>query len=52
MLNRLKKLFPGNSNASSTETTAPEVAHQSERLPEGFYIPRTAEELTSTPRRK
>lgn len=52
MLNRLKKLFPGNSNTSSTETTAPEVAHQSERLPEGFYIPRTAEELTSTPRRK
>ncbi|WP_105492400.1 TraI domain-containing protein [Escherichia coli] len=52
MLNRLKKLFPGNSNTSSTETTAPEVAHQSERLPEGFYMPRTAEELTSTPHRK
>ncbi|MDF1128202.1 TraI domain-containing protein [Escherichia coli] len=52
MLNRLKKLFPGNSNTSSTETTAPEVAHQSERLPEGFYMPRTAEELMSTLHRK
>ncbi|MEE7414091.1 TraI domain-containing protein [Escherichia marmotae] len=52
MLNRLKKLLPGNSNTSSTETTAPETARQPEHLPEGFYIPRTAEELTSTPRRK
>ena len=52
MLNRLKKLFPGNSNTSSAETTAPETARQPEHLPEGFYIPRTAEELTSTPRRK
>ncbi len=52
MLNRLKKLFPGNSNTSSTETTTPETARQPEHLPEGFYIPRTAEELTSTPRRK
>ncbi|HEA0471565.1 TPA: TraI domain-containing protein, partial [Escherichia coli] len=34
------------------ETTAPETARQPEHLPEGFYIPRTAEELTSTPRRK
>ncbi|MDR9379549.1 TraI domain-containing protein [Escherichia coli] len=52
MLNRLKKLLPGNSNTSSTETTTPETALQPEHLPEGFYIPRTAEELTSTPRRK
>ncbi|MDQ9228601.1 TraI domain-containing protein [Escherichia marmotae] len=52
MLNRLKKLLPGNSNTSSTETTAPEAAHQSERLPEGFYMPRTAEEQMSTPHRK
>ncbi|HAD6862719.1 TPA_asm: heavy metal resistance protein CzcA [Salmonella enterica subsp. enterica serovar Typhimurium str. SL1344] len=52
MLNRLKKLLPGNSNASSAETTAPEATRQPEHLPEGFYIPRTAEELTSTPRRK
>lgn len=52
MLNRLKKLLPGNSNTSGTETTDPEVARQPEHLPEGFYIPRTAEELTSTPRRK
>ncbi|HAY0584013.1 TPA: DNA-binding domain-containing protein [Escherichia coli] len=52
MLNRLKKLLPGNSNTSSTETTTPETARQPEHLPEGFYIPRTAEELTSTPRRK
>ena len=52
MLNRLKKLFPGNSNTSSTETTTPETARQPEHLPEGSYIPRTTEELTSTPRRK
>lgn len=52
MFNRLKKLLPGNSNTSSTETTTPETARQPEHLPEGFYIPRTAEELTSTPRRK
>ncbi|HAK5377441.1 TPA: DNA-binding domain-containing protein [Salmonella enterica] len=52
MLNRLKKLLPGNSNTRSTDTTAPEAAHQSERLPEGFYMPRTAEELTSTLCRK
>ena len=52
MLNRLKKLLPGNSNTSSTETTAPEAAHQSERLPEGFYMPRTAEALMSTLHRK
>ncbi|EFH6892907.1 DNA-binding domain-containing protein [Escherichia coli] len=52
MLNRLKKLLPGNSNTSGTETTTPETARQPEHLPEGFYIPRTAEELTSTPRRK
>ncbi|HAH9782387.1 conjugal transfer nickase/helicase domain-containing protein [Escherichia coli] len=52
MLNRLKKLLPGNSNTSSTETIAPEAAHQSERLPEGFYMPRTAEELMSTLHRK
>ncbi|GDE73111.1 TraI domain-containing protein [Escherichia coli] len=52
MLNRLKKLLPGNSNTSGTETTTPEIARQPEHLPEGFYIPRTAEELTSTPRRK
>nr|WP_096966365.1 TraI domain-containing protein [Escherichia coli] len=52
MLNCLKKLLPGNSNTSSTETTTPETARQPEHLPEGFYIPRTAEELTSTPRRK
>ncbi|HBC8854104.1 TPA: hypothetical protein KE614_005139, partial [Escherichia coli] len=50
MLNRLKKLLPGNSNTSGTETTTPETARQPEHLPEGFYIPRTAEELTSTPR--
>lgn len=41
-----------NSNTSGTETTTPETARQPEHLPEGFYIPRTAEELTSTPRRK
>ncbi|HAY0227225.1 TPA: TraI domain-containing protein [Escherichia coli] len=52
MLNRLKKLLPGNSNACSTETTAPEAARQPEHLPEGFYMSRTAEELTSTPHRK
>lgn len=52
MFNRLKKLLPGNSNASSAETTAPETARQPEHLPEGFYMPGTAEELTSTPRRK
>ncbi|EFO1595738.1 TraI domain-containing protein [Escherichia coli] len=52
MLNRLKKLLPGNSNTSGTETTTPETARQPEHLLEGFYIPRTAEELTSTPRRK
>ncbi|HAO0393419.1 TPA: DNA-binding domain-containing protein [Escherichia coli] len=52
MLNRLKKLLPGNSNTRSAETTTPETARQPEHLPEGFYIPRTAEELTSTPRRK
>lgn len=52
MLNRLKKLLPGNSNTSSADTTAPEAARQPEHLPEGFYMPRTAEELTSTPRRK
>lgn len=52
MLNRLKKLLSGNSNTSGTETTTPETARQPEHLPEGFYIPRTAEELTSTPRRK
>ncbi|TNU37076.1 TraI domain-containing protein, partial [Escherichia coli] len=52
MLNRLRKLLPGNSNTSSTETTTPETERQPEHLPEGFYIPRTAEELTSTPRRK
>ena len=52
MLNRLKKLLPGNSNTSSAETTAPETARQPEHLPEGFYMPGTAEELTSTPRRK
>lgn len=52
MLNRLKKLLPGNSNTSSTETTTPKTARQPEHLSEGFYIPRTAEELTSTPRRK
>lgn len=52
MLNRLKKLLPGNSNTSSTETTAPETARRPEHLPEGFYMPRTAEELTSTPCRK
>ncbi|EKJ1384415.1 TraI domain-containing protein [Escherichia coli] len=51
MLNRLKKLLPGNSN-SSTETACPEPAGQAEHLPEGFYIPRTAEALMSTPRRK
>lgn len=52
MLNCLKKLLPGNSNTSSAETIAPETALQPEHLPEGFYIPRTAEELTFTPRRK
>ncbi|HAW1409008.1 TPA: DNA-binding domain-containing protein [Escherichia coli] len=52
MFNRLKKLLPGNSNTRSAETTAPEATRQPEHLPEGFYIPRTAEELTSTPRRK
>uniref|UniRef100_UPI0038B40267 TraI domain-containing protein n=1 Tax=Escherichia coli TaxID=562 RepID=UPI0038B40267 len=52
MLNRLKKLLPGNSNTSSAETTAQETARQPEHLPEGFYMPGTAEELTSTPRRK
>ncbi|EFN9617116.1 heavy metal resistance protein CzcA [Escherichia coli] len=52
MLNRLKKLLPGNCNTSSADTTAPEAARQPEHLPEGFYMPRTAEELTSTPRRK
>ncbi len=52
MLNRLKKLLPGNSNTSSADTTAPETARQPEHLPEGFYMPGTAEELTSTPRRK
>ncbi len=52
MLNRLKKLLPGNSNTRSAETTAPEATRQPEHLPEGFYIPRAAEELTSTPRRK
>lgn len=49
MLNRLKKLLPGNSSA---ETTTPEATRQPEHLPEGFYIPRTAEELMSAPRRK
>ncbi|EPH4538848.1 TraI domain-containing protein [Escherichia coli] len=49
MLNRLKKLLPGNSSA---ETTTPEAARQPEHLPEGFYMPRTAEELMSVPRRK
>ncbi|HAW0784613.1 TPA: DNA-binding domain-containing protein [Escherichia coli] len=52
MLNRLKKLLLGNSNISGTETATPENARQSEHLPEGFYMPRTAEELMSTPRRK
>lgn len=52
MLNRLKKLLPGNSNTRSAETTAPKVARQPEHLPEGFYMPRTAEELMSTPHRK
>ncbi|EID2630886.1 TraI domain-containing protein [Escherichia coli] len=52
MLNRLKKLLSGNSNTSGTETTTPETARQPEHLPEGFYMPRTAEELMSTPRRK
>ncbi|WP_080171774.1 TraI domain-containing protein [Salmonella enterica] len=52
MLNRLKKLLSGNSNTSGTETTTPETARQPEHLPEGFHVPRTAEELTSTPRRK
>ncbi len=52
MLNRLKKLLPGNSNTRSAETTDPEVARQPEHLPEGFYMSRSAEELTSTPRRK
>ena len=52
MLNRLKKLLSGNSNTSGTETTPPEVARQPEHLPEGFYMPRTTEELMSTPHRK
>ncbi|EPF4880981.1 TraI domain-containing protein [Escherichia coli] len=52
MLNRLKKLLPGNSNTSSTETTTPETARQPEHLPDGFYMPRTAEELMSTLHRK
>ncbi|WP_085453175.1 TraI domain-containing protein [Escherichia coli] len=52
MLNHLKKLLPGNSNTRSAETTDPEVARQPEHLPEGFYMPGTAEELMSTPRRK
>lgn len=52
MLNRLKKLLPGNSNTRSAETTDPEVARQPKHLPEGFYMSRSAEELTSTPRRK
>ncbi|EEV6991299.1 heavy metal resistance protein CzcA [Escherichia coli] len=52
MLNRLKKLLPGNSDTRSAETTDPEVARQPEHLPEGFYMPGTAEELTSTPHRK
>ena len=52
MLNRLKKLLPGSGNTSSIETIAPEAAHQSERLPEGFYMPRSAEELMSTLYRK
>lgn len=52
MLNRLKKLLPGNSNTRSAETTDPEVARQPEHLPEGFYMSRSAEELTSTLRRK
>ena len=38
MLNRLKKLLPGNSNTSSADTTAPETARQPEHLPEGFFI--------------
>ena len=52
MLNRLKKLLPGSGNTSSAETTAPEAARQPEHLPEGFYMPRIAEELMSTPHRK
>ncbi|EIR2566106.1 TraI domain-containing protein [Escherichia coli] len=52
MLNRLKKLFPGNSNTSSTETTPPEATCQPEHLPEGFYMPRTAEALMSISCRK
>ena len=52
MLNRLKKLLPGNSNTSSAETTAQETARQPEHLPEGFYMPGTAEELMSTLHRK
>ncbi|MCU6345310.1 heavy metal resistance protein CzcA, partial [Escherichia coli] len=52
MFNRLKKLLPGNSNTRSAETTDPEAVRQPEHLPEGFYIPGTAEELTSTPHRK
>lgn len=52
MLNRLKKLLPGNSNTRSAETTDPEVARQPKHLPEGFYMPRTAEELMSTLHRK
>ncbi|EFM5246101.1 integrating conjugative element relaxas [Escherichia coli] len=52
MLNRLKKLLPGNSNTRRAETTDPEVARQPEHLPEGFYMPRTAEELMSTLHRK
>ncbi|WP_085432236.1 TraI domain-containing protein [Escherichia coli] len=52
MLNRLKKLLLCSSNSCSTETTGPEAAHQQERLPDGFYMPRTAEELMSPLRRK
>ncbi|HEB0438884.1 TPA: TraI domain-containing protein [Escherichia coli] len=52
MLNRLKKLLPGSGNTSSAETTAPEAVRQPEHLPEGFYMSRAAEELTSTPHRK
>ena len=52
MLNRLKKLLPSNSNTRRAETTDPEVARQPEHLPEGFYMPRTAEELMSTLHRK
>ncbi len=52
MLNRLKKLLPGNSNTRSAETTDPEAVRQPEHLPEGFYMPRSAEELMSTLYRK